>query len=237
MNSRSVSAVPVLDLYSLNECRLVGAAADPGGRSGCGHRLVPHDVYVEILDDAGRPVPEGRARGDHPDLRAQPASCRCCAIAPGTSRVSNAGGARPLLEDLEGRAPVVFLDAAGRAVNSIDVSYLLKPFPLARFALHQAADRSLRLSVQGPAADQELMREVLAKLFGDLPLEIASSSRSRPAPANSCPTRRTSRTPGAKRARLPRLHVPGIHASGEPSGGLRRTWRPRRATPPAGENE
>ena len=63
-----------------------------------------------------------------------------------------------LLENLQGRAPVVFLDAAGRGVNSIDVSCLLKPFPLARFALHQAADSSLRLSLQGPAIDQGLMR-------------------------------------------------------------------------------
>jgi phenylacetate-CoA ligase len=77
-----------------------------------------------------------------------------------------------LLGDLEGRAPVVFLDAAGRWVNGIDVSYLLKPFPLARYALHQATDRSLRLSVQGIALDLNRIRAVLAKLFGDLPLQI-----------------------------------------------------------------
>jgi phenylacetate-CoA ligase len=162
---------PVLDLYSLNECRLVAVAAAPGCAERAGHRVVPHDVYAEVVDDAGRPVPEGgrgevaltcgrnpflpllRYRtGDHARLERRP---------EGT-----------VLADLEGRPPVVFLDAAGRAINSIDVSYLLKPFPLARYALHQARDRSLLLSAQGPAIDDAAVRRVLAKLFGDLPLEI-----------------------------------------------------------------
>ncbi len=162
---------PVLDLYSLNECRLVAAAADPGIVDAAGHRLVPHDVYVEILDDAGCPVPEGQ-RGEIA------LTCGRNPFLP-LLRYRTGDHARLVrrrealvLGSLEGRAPVVFLDAEGRYINSIDVSYLLKPFPLARYALHQAADRSLCLSVQGAAADQGPMRTVLAKLFGDIPVEI-----------------------------------------------------------------
>lgn len=162
---------PVLDLYSLNECRLVAAHADPGGAAGGGHRVVPHDVYLEVLDEHGRPVADG-TRGEIALTCSRNPFLPLLRYRTGDfARLERRDGAT-VLADLEGRAPVAFLDAAGRAVNSIDVSYLLKPFPLARFALHQAADRSLRLSVQGAAADKALMREVLARLFGDLPLEI-----------------------------------------------------------------
>jgi len=177
---------PVLDLYSLNECRLVAASADPGIGAERGHRVVPHDVYVEALDDAGRPVAEGE-RGEIaltcgrnpflPLLRYRTGDHACLVRRQGA----------PLLENLHGRAPVVFLDVAGRGVNSIDVSYLLKPFPLACFALHQHADRSLRLTVQGSACDQALIREVLAQLFGDLPLEIASLESGTPGAAKLVP--------------------------------------------------
>jgi phenylacetate-CoA ligase len=162
---------PVLDLYSLNECRLVAAAADPADAAGRGHRVVPHDVYLEILDAAGRPVPAGR-RGEITLTCGRNPFLPLLRYRTGDhARLVRRQGP-PLLDGLAGRAPVVFLDEAGRAVNSIDVSYLLKPFPLARYALRQMADRSLKLSVQGPAADRRLMRTVLAKLFGDLPLEV-----------------------------------------------------------------
>lgn len=162
---------PVLDLYSLNECRLVAAAADPGNTEARGHRVVPHDVYVETLDGASRPVPEG-APGEIALTCGRNPFLPLLRYRTGDfARLVRRRGAQQLA-DLEGRAPVVFLDERGHCVNSIDVSYLLKPFPLARYALHQAADRSLRLSAQGPAADQVLMRRVLAKLFGDLPLDI-----------------------------------------------------------------
>jgi len=162
---------PVLDLYSLNECRLVAAAAAPGAPAGREHRLVPHDVHLEVLDAAGRPVAAGE-RGEItltcgrnpflPLLRYRTGDyARLVPTAAGTA-----------LAELEGRAPVVFLDAQGRAVNSVDVSYLLKPFPLARYALHQARDRSLRLRLQGFAVDRGLVRAVLTKCFGGLPLEI-----------------------------------------------------------------
>ena len=172
---------PVLDLYSLNECRLPAAAAEAGRPEGCGHKLVPHDVYVEILDDAGCPVPEGRPGEIALTCGRNPFLPLLRYRTGDHARLVRREGAL-LLEDLEGRAPVVFLDAGGRAVNGIDVSYLLKPFPFARYALHQAKDRSLRLSVQGSATDRGSVRWVLAELFGDLPLEIAFPASFAPGP-------------------------------------------------------
>ena len=177
---------PVLDLYSLNECRLVAAHADPGGAAAGGHRVVPHDVHLEILDAGGRPVADG-ARGEIVLTCARNPFLPLLRYRSGDfARLERSRGLT-LLADLEGRAPVMFLDARGCAVNSIDVSYLLKPFPLVRYALHQAADRSLRLSVQGPAIDRGLARVVLAKLFGDLPLAIVSLDSFAPGPGKLVP--------------------------------------------------
>lgn len=50
---------PVLDIYSLNE---VGPVAVYDEQAG-GHVLLQHRLYVEILDSAGQPVPDG-ARGE-----------------------------------------------------------------------------------------------------------------------------------------------------------------------------
>ena len=74
-------------------------------------------------------------------------------------------GPTPLLVGLEGRPPTVFRAADGRTINIIDVSTVLKPFALPQFALHQAADGSLRLRVRGEAPEGAL-RQALLDLFG-----------------------------------------------------------------------
>jgi phenylacetate-CoA ligase len=70
------------------------------------------------------------------------------------------------LVGLEGRAPVVFQTADGRAVNNIDVTAALKPLALPQYALHQAADGSLRLRAAGGAENEAAIRAALAGVFG-----------------------------------------------------------------------
>src|SRR5262249_24567435 len=48
---------PVIDMYALNEAGPVAYSRDAG------HEVLPHDLYVEIVDDAGRPVEPGQ-RGE-----------------------------------------------------------------------------------------------------------------------------------------------------------------------------
>ena len=49
---------PVIDLYGLRETGPLAASTD-----GDGHVVVPRRVWVEILDEQGRPVPDGQ-RGE-----------------------------------------------------------------------------------------------------------------------------------------------------------------------------
>ena len=96
------------------------------------------------------------------------------------ARLERRAGAT-VLADLEGRAPVVFLDAEGRGVNGMNVPYLLKPFPLARYALHQSADHALRLSCRVPPST----RGSCARAGEDLRRPPARDRRRDPCPGGS----------------------------------------------------
>ncbi len=92
----------------------------------------------------------------------------------GLCDLPDGAGGWPRLVGLEGRAPVPLARADGGAVNTIDVSVALRPFPLARYRLHQRRDRSVVLSVDPDtpgAADEELL-DALAPVFGAVPTEV-----------------------------------------------------------------
>lgn len=154
---------PVLDLYSLNEVGPV-AVFDPALE---GHVLLQPRLYVEILDPAGQPVSAG-SRGEVtltggfnfclPLLRYR------------TGDFGSLGFVRgePVLRGLEGRACVRFRRPDGIWLNNVDITHALRPFPLARFALHQRADAGFEFSIEGPAGSVDEARGALVSLLGSL---------------------------------------------------------------------
>ena len=165
---------PVIDWYSLNETGPLAVACPLGH----GHHVLPHDVFVEVVDDDGAPVAAGvrgevvvtggrnpflpllRYRtGDHAALDAAPCPC---------------GDPMPRLVGLEGRAPVHFEAADGTPVNPVDVSRVLRPFPLVRHRLVQHADRTCTLTLQGLGAGPSpvAVEAALRGLFGEVGLRI-----------------------------------------------------------------
>ena len=86
----------------------------------------------------------------------------------------------PVLVGLEGRTPVVFRNRSGQPINNVDVSAALRPFALAQFQLHQAANGDLRLRVgSGLSSHPDRagvgggLRAALLALFGaDQPLIV-----------------------------------------------------------------
>jgi phenylacetate-CoA ligase len=154
-------ACPVLDLYSLNEAGPV-AVFDP---ILDGHVLLQPKMFVEILDPAGNPVPTGE-RGEItltggfnfclPLLRYRTGDFASLDFVRG----------EPLLRSLEGRACVRFRRPDGVWLNNIDVTHSLRPFPLARFSLHQRADSVFEFSVEGPAHALHDANNALARLLG-----------------------------------------------------------------------
>jgi phenylacetate-CoA ligase len=156
---------PVLDLYSMNECRLIAVAA-PGG-----HAVLAHDVHVEVLRPDGSPCAPGE-RGEVTLSSGRNPFLHLLRYRTGDHAALDVHGPRPLLLGLEGRRPVRFVGADGRAVNSVDVSVALRPFALARFTLHQGADRALALATAGAGPGEAVLRGALRVLFGELPLAI-----------------------------------------------------------------
>ncbi|MEW6281038.1 MAG: AMP-binding protein, partial [Candidatus Eremiobacterota bacterium] len=156
---------PVLDVYSMCECRML--AVKVGGV----HQLLANDVHVEVLDESDRPVPAGE-RGEVTLTGGRNPFMPLLRYRTGDHAALALRGQVPVLVGLEGRQPVVFVRADGSKLNNIDVTTALQDVPVARYHLHQAADRSLRLEYCGDAELSRPLSEGLDKLFPGLPLTV-----------------------------------------------------------------
>jgi phenylacetate-CoA ligase len=156
---------PVVDIYSLNESGPV-AVATPAGR-----RVLPHDLYVEVLAADGSPCPPGE-RGEITLTGGRNPFLPLLRYRTGDYGALAFDDEGPLLVGLEGRPPTVFWARDGRAINNIDVSSVLRPFALSQFALHQEGDGALRMRMRGNVSPEDVRRTLL-ELFGpDQPLRI-----------------------------------------------------------------
>jgi phenylacetate-CoA ligase len=158
---------PVLDLYSLNESGPVAVYDEAAG----GHVLLQHRMYVEILDDAGRPVPPGE-RGEVTLTGGFNPCLPLLRYRTGDHASLRLTGGEPVLVGLEGRPPVRFRTAGGEWLNNIEVTHALKRYALAQFTLHQAADGALRLVFRGADARADALADAVRALFGGLPLVV-----------------------------------------------------------------
>jgi phenylacetate-CoA ligase len=166
---------PIIDWYSLVE---TGPIAYFCPRGGAYHQL-PHDLHIEVLRPDGTASPVGErgeivvSGGRNPFApliryrtgdfgRVDEAPCAC-------------GDPMPRIVELEGRAPILFRAADGTPVSTVDVSRLLREFPLLLHEFVQRGDRRCEVAMRPlPGADPALedIRLALARLFGDLPLEL-----------------------------------------------------------------
>ena len=156
---------PILDLYSSNEAGIVAVACDEG------FEILPSDLYIETAredgsicdeNEIGEIVVSGGRNPFLPLLRYRTGDFGSLQFRENQT---------PLLRDFSGRAPVLFRNAKGEVLTSIDVANALRSFALSHFAIHQNADRSLMLRVPQTSNDFEL-RRALKTLFGDLLLSV-----------------------------------------------------------------
>ncbi len=169
---------PVIDLYSMNESGPL-AARDPGGD----WRWLRPDVLLELLGHDDQPVADG-ARGEITLTGGNNPYLPLLRYRTGDFGAISRSPKEFELIDLEGRPPVVFHSADGRAVNSIDVSIAMKRHALSQFTLHQRRDGGLILRVRG-RIDRSGLTATLAAIFGssaetvieDLPDEPPETKR------------------------------------------------------------
>lgn len=150
---------PVVDVYSMTECRPLAAS------TGGDFEIIPSDVFVEILDDRGRPVPEGR-RGEVAITGGRNDFLPLIRYRTGDQAALVRRGGRRFLKGLEGRAPVVYVGADGRRVPSIDIARALGTLSLPQYLLHQRADGSFLFKCPRPAEHRSAARALLEKKLG-----------------------------------------------------------------------
>ncbi|MBI5597057.1 MAG: phenylacetate--CoA ligase family protein [Elusimicrobia bacterium] len=172
--ARATGAV-VIDWYSLVETGPIGYACPRGN----GFHQLPHDIHLEVVDRLGRPAPEGE-RGEvvvtggrnpyAPLLRYRTGDSACLEYGRCVC-----GDPMPRVMGLEGREPVLFRSSDGTPVTTVDLSRLLREFPLLQHRFVQRADLSCELTVRtlpGERLDRRKLDAALRAFLGARPLDI-----------------------------------------------------------------
>jgi phenylacetate-CoA ligase len=166
---------PVIDWYSLVETGPI-AYICPRGDS---HHVLPHDIHVEVLRPDGTAcAPSERGEitvtgGRNPFAplvryrtgdwgRLEYSTCTC-------------GDPAVRIVDLEGRTPLLIRSADGTPVSTVDLSRILREYPLLLHEFTQRADGSCELAYRSVPAhhpDPKAMETDLRRVLGDIRLDV-----------------------------------------------------------------
>jgi len=146
---------PIVDWYSITETGPVGYSC-PAGE---GYHVLPHDIYVELVDKNGQPVRDGErgeitvSGGRNPFLamlRYRTGDWATMDFSPCVC-----GDEMPRLRDLEGRAPVLLRGDGGTIINPIDISRVLREYEIVQHEMTQTKSGDIVLVIR-PVPQREL---------------------------------------------------------------------------------
>jgi phenylacetate-CoA ligase len=150
---------PVLDLYAMTEAGIIAV------KTKHGHRIVPHDLWVEILDEHDQACPMG-VRGEIvltggrnpflPLLRYRTGDFASMAEIDG----------QQVLVGFEGRAPIEYRTKRGIVIHSMEINRVMRTYPVLRYETRQSNDHRFELLYQGDVDTRSLQSELDA-LFGE----------------------------------------------------------------------
>lgn len=148
---------PVLDMYAMTEAGIIAVGNENG------HRIIPHDLFVEVLDDGEHRCAPG-ARGEivltggrnpyFPLLRYRTGDFGSLQIIDG----------HRVLVGLEGREPVEYPVKDGRVVHSMELTRLMRRFPVLQYEMKSLGGCSYELHLRGDV-DRISFESELADLF------------------------------------------------------------------------
>lgn len=151
---------PVLDLYGLKETGPVAVSPDGGP-----HVVVPRRVHLEVVDDAGQPVPDGQ-RGELVVTVDGNPHLPLLRYRTGDSAALGWAGDRRAVLGLEGRAAVTFTASDGRSVPSVDLTQQLQHHGVHAWSVTQHGDGRVTARVLG--GDPPVVATALRRLVGDV---------------------------------------------------------------------
>ncbi|MCU0719831.1 MAG: hypothetical protein MUC83_09015 [Pirellula sp.] len=144
---------PVLDMYAMTEAGIIAV----GNESG--HRIIPHDLFVEILDDGERRCAPG-VRGEivltggrnpyFPLLRYRTGDFASLQIIDG----------HRVLVGLEGREPIEYPIQNGTVIHSMELTRLMRRYPVLQYEMKIVGEYSYELHVLGDFDRKSLETEV-----------------------------------------------------------------------------
>jgi phenylacetate-CoA ligase len=142
---------PIVDFYSLNE---TGPIAFSRPDDSTLFQILPSDIYVEIVDGQGNRLPDGQVGeicvtgGRNPFLPLL--RYRTGDLGAMWHDHGRTDDPAPLLKLAEARRPVLFLTPSGGRVNPIDISRILRQYPVRRHQCLQRRDLSLLARLDCP---------------------------------------------------------------------------------------
>lgn len=153
---------PVIDIYSLTECRMVAFA------DGERHRAIRPDLYLEVFErDQDIPLPFGK-RGELVITGGNNPFLPLIRYRTGDFCSLEFEDGRIYIKDLEARTPVAFYTSAGKLVNNIEISRKMTDFPLAGFTLHQDKNYGLHFTGWCNNETAEAIDLALRQIFGQV---------------------------------------------------------------------
>jgi phenylacetate-CoA ligase len=160
---------PVIDVYSMNETGPIAFARADATTDE--HEVLPHNLFVEILNETDEPVPPGE-RGEIVVTGGVNPFLPLVRYRTGDFGSLSFRSGMPKLVGIERRWSVVFESAAGERISSISVTVALFNTPLPFFSLHQSSDGALTFRTRCHAAVEEQVDRALKGLFELTPLWI-----------------------------------------------------------------
>ncbi len=156
---------PVLDLYAMTEVGILGLGTADG------HEVLPHDVYVEIVDEHGQSVADG-VRGEVTVTSRRNPFMPLLRYRTGDFASLRTIGAGRVLVDLEGRVPVLFPLASGRVVHCMEITRLVRDYPFLQFQLHQLDTEEFVFRYRGIVDIEEFKSRLMSLLESPRHLRI-----------------------------------------------------------------